>query len=409
MAVIVQKFGGTSVGSLERIEAVAEQIVKTKRQGHQVVAVLSAMSGETNRLTKLAKSIDGNPSPRELDMLLASGEQVSIALLSIALIKRGFSAVSLLAHQIGLTTNNRFNKARILNVDNTRMLQELQQGHIVVVAGFQGVDDEGNVTTLGRGGSDTSAVAIATALQAKECQIFTDVDGVYTTDPRIDDNAKKLSHISFDEMLEMASSGAKVLQTRSVEFAGKHKMPLRVLSSFAAGEGTSITFEKEIDKAHPVSAIASHKDEAMIRLVGVQHGATFRDELFSALADADIEIDMVVQTSSSADVNAKLNINFTVHRYDYSVALQLVQTLATRFHIDDVSGDKQLVKVSAIGNGMRSHTGVAASIFSSLHHKNIDIYLISTAEIKISVLVKEQDLHLAVRTLHKKFQLNTII
>ncbi|OUS30349.1 aspartate kinase [Thalassotalea sp. 42_200_T64] len=409
MAVIVQKFGGTSVGSLERIEAVAEQIVKTKRQGHQVVAVLSAMSGETNRLTKLAKSIDANPSPRELDMLLASGEQVSIALLSIALIKRGFSAVSLLAHQIGLTTNNRFNKARILNVDNTRMLQELQQGHIVVVAGFQGVDDEGNVTTLGRGGSDTSAVAIATALQAKECQIFTDVDGVYTTDPRIDENAKKLSHVSFDEMLEMASSGAKVLQTRSVEFAGKHKMPLRVLSSFAAGDGTGITFEKEIDKAHPVSAITSHKDEAMIRLVGVQHGAKFRDELFSALADGDIEIDMVIQTSSSADVKAKLNINFTVHRNDYPGALQLVHSLANTFLIDEVSGDEQLVKVSAIGNGMRSHTGVAASIFSSLHHKNIEIYLISTAEIKISVLVKEQDLQLAVRTLHEKFQLNTII
>lgn len=403
MAIIVQKFGGTSVGSLERIENVAEQIIKTKQQGHQVVAVLSAMSGETNRLTEFAKELDPNPSPRELDMLLASGEQVSIALLSIALIKRGHSAVSLLAHQIGLQTNNRFNKARILNVDNQRMLQELQQGHIVIVAGFQGIDNEGNITTLGRGGSDTSAVAIATALQAKECQIFTDVDGVYTTDPRIDESARKLPYVSFEEMLEMASSGAKVLQSRSVEFAGNHKMPLRVLSSFTEGNGTSITFEQQIDKSHPVSAITSHKDEAMISVSGVKHGEKFRSILLTLLAKADIEIDMLTQTAKDFD---KTNFTFTVHRNDYQQTLLLAKSLTADFSIDELDGNNKVVKVSAIGNGMRSHSGVAATLFECLLKHNIDVYLVSAAEIKISVLVKEGDLTRAVRFLHEKFKLN---
>ncbi|WNC71429.1 aspartate kinase [Thalassotalea psychrophila] len=406
MAIIVQKFGGTSVGSLERIENVAEQIIKTKRQGHQVVAVLSAMSGETNRLTELANQLDPNPSPREVDMLLASGEQVSIALLSIALIKRGFSAVSLLAHQIGLQTDNRFNKARILNVDNQRMLQELQQGHIVIVAGFQGVDHEGNITTLGRGGSDTSAVAIATALQAKECQIFTDVDGVYTTDPRIDENARKLPYVSFEEMLEMASSGAKVLQSRSVEFAGNHKMPLRVLSSFTEGEGTSITFEQQADKKHPVSAITSHKDEAMICVVGIQCGEQFRSKLLILLAKVDIEIDMLTQTAKDVD---KINFTFTVHQHDYQQAMLITKSLTAKFSVDELFGDNRVVKVSAIGNGMRSHSGVAAKLFECLLANNIDVYLVSAAEIKISVLVKEENLTRSVQVLHKKFQLNTII
>ncbi|WNC69442.1 aspartate kinase [Thalassotalea nanhaiensis] len=406
MAVIVQKFGGTSVGSLERIEHVAQQIIKTKQQGHQVVAVLSAMSGETNRLTDLAVKLDPNPSARELDMLLASGEQVSIALLSIALIKRGYSAVSLLAHQIGMQTDNRFNKARILNVDNQRMLQELQQGHIVIVAGFQGVDSEGNITTLGRGGSDTSAVAIATALQAKECQIFTDVDGVYTTDPRIDENARKLPYVSFEEMLEMASSGAKVLQSRSVEFAGKHKMPLRVLSSFIEGEGTSITFEQQADKKHPVSAITSHKDEALISANGVIHGEKFRSKLLTLLAKVDIEIDMLTQTAEHVN---KINFSFTVHRNDYVQAMCIAKSLTTEFSVDELFGNNKVVKVSAIGNGMRSHAGVAAELFECLFANNINVFLVSAAEIKISVLVKEADLIRAVQILHKKFQLNTII
>ncbi|WOH37359.1 aspartate kinase [Thalassotalea fonticola] len=403
MAIIVQKFGGTSVGSLERIENVAEQIIKTKQQGHQVVAVLSAMSGETNRLTELANKLDPNPSPRELDMLLASGEQVSIALLSIALIKRGFSAVSLLAHQIGLLTDNRFNKARILNVDNQRMLKELQQGHIVIVAGFQGNDNEGNITTLGRGGSDTSAVAIATALQAKECQIFTDVDGVYTTDPRLDENARKLPYVSFEEMLEMASSGAKVLQSRSVEFAGNHKMPLRVLSSFSEGDGTSITFEQQADKTHPVSAITSHKDEAMISASGVESGEKFRNKLFALLAKVDIEVDMLTQTAKDND---KINLSFTVHRNDYQQTLRIANSLTADFSIEQLCGNNKVVKISAIGNGMRSHSGVAAELFECLLDNKIDVYLVSAAEIKISVLVKESDLTSAVCFLHEKFQLN---
>lgn len=405
MAVIVQKFGGTSVGSLKRIEAVADQIIKTKQQGHQVVAVLSAMSGETNRLTELAKGLDENPSPRELDMLLASGEQVSISLLAIALIKRGFSAVSLLAHQIGLRTNNRFNKARIIDIDNKRMLTELQQGHIVIVAGFQGVDDEGNITTLGRGGSDTSAVAIASALQAKECQIFTDVDGIYTTDPRITSDAQKLPQVSFDEMLEMASSGAKVLQTRSVEFAGKHNMPLRVLSSFEQGSGTVIKFEQEQDVAHPVTAITSHKDEAMLSLSGTSECKSIIPMLFAQLSEHDIELDMIAQT---CDNNGNINLNFTVHRIDYRNAYELLLNFATKQSIEHISGNPELVKISAVGNGMRSHTGVASTFINCLHDDGIETFLMTTAEIKISVLVKEQDLSRSVQLLHRKFQLNTL-
>ena len=403
MAIIVKKFGGTSVGSLERIEAVAEQIIATKQQGHQVVAVLSAMSGETNRLTQMAKQLDTNPSPRELDMLLSSGEQVSISLLAIALIKRGYSAVSLLAHQIGLQTNSRFNKARILDIDNTRMLTELQQGHIVIVAGFQGVDFEGNITTLGRGGSDTSAVAIATSLRAKECQIYTDVDGVYSTDPRVDANAKKLPHVSFDEMLEMASTGAKVLQTRSVEFAGHHKMPLHVLSSFSEGDGTQITFEQSENKSHPVTAITYLNDEVLFSISHQGDAAYIRTEIFAQLAENDIEIDML----SESQINDKLtDLQFTVqHSEKHKTELVLSQQSLKLEHFN-WHARQHLVKISAIGNGMKSHCGVASEFFDCLKQQNIELFLVSTAEIKISVLVLQTEMERAVQALHKKFKLN---
>ncbi|TRX55799.1 aspartate kinase [Thalassomonas sp. M1454] len=402
MAIIVQKFGGTSVGSLERIEAVAEQIIQTKNRGHQVVAVLSAMSGETNRLLDLAHQIDAKPSPRELDMLLASGEQVSISLLAIALIKRGYSAVSLLANQIGLRTNNRFNKARIKYIDNTRMLTELQQGHVVIVAGFQGCDDEGNITTLGRGGSDTSAVAIAASLQAKECQIFTDVDGVYTTDPRIEAQAKKLEQVSFDEMLEMASSGAKVLHSRSVEFAGAHQMPLRVLSSFNSGTGTKITFNEANLTNNPVTAIASQKDEAMFTLLGIKDFKLLHKELFLALAEADIEVDMLQQSVVNHSSN---DLSFTLHRNDYSSASEIISQLIRSNLIEDYIGDSELVKLSLIGRGIRANTSINRLLFDCLHENNVELFLMSSSEIKISFLVKPHVHDSLVKALHKKFKL----
>ncbi|WP_068546083.1 aspartate kinase [Thalassotalea crassostreae] len=405
MATIVQKFGGTSVGSLERIEAVAEQIIATKGQGHDIIVVLSAMSGETNRLMSLANAIDEQPSPRELDMLLSSGEQVSISLLAMALIKRGHSAVSLLAHQIGLKTNNRFNKARIQDIDNYRIIKELQQGHIVIVAGFQGVDEEGNITTLGRGGSDTSAVAIATSVNAKECQIYTDVDGVYTTDPRIDESAKKHSHIGFDEMLEMASSGAKVLQSRSVEFARNHNMPLRVLSSFSKGTGTRIDFEQQKDKKHPVSAITADNNQALIKIEKIKPNNHFSVAILNELAKADIEIDMLSQLAGS---DGALSIYFSVNEVDYQQSLALSMAVANNYGHDSVIGQQDLVKVSAIGNGMKSHSGVAATLVQTLNNENIKIELIYAAEIKIAVLVSNKLMEQSVTKLHKIFNLNSI-
>ncbi|WP_371372938.1 aspartate kinase [Thalassotalea aquiviva] len=401
MAIIVQKFGGTSVGSPERIEAVAEQIIKTRAQGHQVVVILSAMSGETNRLTDLATQIDPTPSGRELDMLLSSGEQVSIALLAIALIKRGHSAVSLLAHQVGINTNNRFNKARILSIDNTRMLIELQQGHVVIVAGFQGQDHEGNITTLGRGGSDTSAVAIATALQAKECQIFTDVDGVYTTDPRIDKNAKKLARLTFEEMLEMASSGAKVLHSRSVEYAGKFKMPLRVLSSFEPGEGTQIDFLHDPQVDHPVTAITAQRDEVFVEITYPKFNSDFYIQLFKALAKADIEVDML----SQHQMGSKAFLSFTIARADLTLCDQcLTQIMDNNLDID-VNIHTSLAKISAIGNGMRSHTGVLSTFTSTLNEHGVEMLNFANAQIKISALVHDKDVEKAVQVLHNRFKL----
>ncbi|TKB44644.1 aspartate kinase [Thalassotalea mangrovi] len=400
MAIIVQKFGGTSVGSPERIKAVAAQVIATRQQGHQVVVVLSAMSGETNRLMDLARSIDPVASGRELDMLLASGEQVSISLLAMSLIKQGFSAVSFLGHQIGIRTNNRFNNARIIDVDNKRLAAELEQGHIVIIAGFQGVDYENNITTLGRGGSDTSAVAIAAALQAKECQIFTDVDGVYTTDPRIDPTARRIPAITFEEMLEMASSGAKVLQTRSVQYAGKFKVPLRVLSSFMPGEGTMIDFQQEAASTNPVSAVTAQKEEAMFSLSSQTDLVALNARVFSELAELDIEVDMIVQSCTTPGL---MNLNFTVPRNDFYKAEQCLVALQDELGLLDIEGNQQLAKVSVIGNGIRCHTGITAAIFATLAAAKIRVFLVSTSEIKISVLVLESDLNHAVQTLHKKF------
>ncbi|QBY05104.1 aspartate kinase [Thalassotalea sp. HSM 43] len=404
MAIVVQKYGGTSVGSPSRIEKVAEQIIATKNQGHSVVVVVSAMAGDTNRLVDLASQVDQNPSPRELDMLLAAGEQVSISLLSMALIKRGYSAISLLAHQAGIHTNNRFNKARIKDIDTRRMLIELQQGHVVVVAGFQGMDSEGNVTTLGRGGSDTTAVAIASALRAKECQIFTDVDGVYTTDPRIEASAKKLDHVSFEEMLEMASCGAKVLQPRAVEFAGQNKMPLRVLSSFTDGDsdGTQICYEPEVDRQHPVTAIACQDDEILFSVKSMLPLSELRTRLFAELAEADVEIDMI---SHQANAQSK-DLNFTIARKDLVAAEDICKEFVSVKLISAYHCLKQLSKVSVIGNGMRSHCGVAAGVFATLQQQAIDVFLVSTAEIKLSVLMKQGDAPLAISSLTKKFNLN---
>jgi aspartate kinase len=413
VAIIVQKFGGTSVGSLERIQAVADKVIDTVQQGHQVVVVLSAMAGETNRLLAMAKALDEQPAKRELDMLLASGEQVSISLLSIALIQRGHSSISLLADQIGLKTDNRFGKARITGVANNRLLDELNQGHIVIVAGFQGVDNEGNITTLGRGGSDTSAVAVAAAIDAAECQIFTDVNGVYTTDPRVEPNAQRLPFVTFDEMLELASLGAKVLQIRAVEYAGKHGVPIRVLSSFESGEGTVIGDKDnsgsdyfnqgETHAERPVSGITFKRDEAMVSITGLPLAQHVSAELFTLLGEQGVEVDMIVQNVIEDNL---VNIIFTVDRDDYQITCKSLQQINKKYTLATVQGDDKVVKISAVGNGMKSHAGVAGKMFSALAKENIQIKLISTSEIKVSVLVEEKYLELAVRALHSVFELD---
>jgi aspartate kinase len=409
VALIVQKFGGTSVGSLERIRKVADKVIEKVQLGHQVVVVLSAMAGETSRLLGLAHKLDRQPAKRELDMLLASGEQVSIALLSIALIERGYSSISLLADQIGISTDNHFGKARIIDINAKRLQEELSQGHIVIAAGFQGRDSEGNITTLGRGGSDTSAVAIAAAINASECQIFTDVDGVYTTDPRIEPNARRLPFVTFDEMIELASLGAKVLQIRAVEYAGKYDVPLRVLSSFEPGDGTLIGMkDREIPGEtcllRPVSGITYNRDEAMLSFLGAPADKNISAEIFTALGIQGIEVDMIVQNVTE---NGLVNIVFTIHRDDYDLAQQCLQQINQKYITASIQGDKKLVKISAVGNGMKSHAGVAGKMFAALADENIDIRLISTSEIKVSVLVEEKYLELAVRALHSVFELDT--
>ncbi len=405
MALIVQKYGGTSVANVERIRAVAERVAKFKMLGHQVVVVLSAMSGETNRLIALARDIQATPDPRELDMLVSTGEQVTIALLAMALKDLGLKAKSYTGSQVKILTDNAFTKARILSIDEANMRRDLDSGHVVVVAGFQGVDADGNITTLGRGGSDTTGVALATALKADECQIYTDVDGVYTTDPRVVPEAKRLKTITFEEMLEMASLGSKVLQIRSVEFAGKYQVKLRVLSSFQdEGDGTLITFEENDHMEQPViSGIAFNRDEAKITVVGVPDHPGIAYQILGPVADANVDVDMIVQNVGHENTT---DFTFTVHRNDFAKALGIVRTTASAIGAREVTGDDKIAKVSIVGVGMRSHVGVARKMFETLSKENINLQMISTSEIKISVVVEDKYMELAVRALHSAFELD---
>jgi aspartate kinase len=404
MALIVQKYGGTSVGSPERIQAVAQRVKGWRDRGDQVVVVVSAMSGETDRLIGLARSIQQRPVPRELDVLLSTGEQVTIALLSMALDEMGCPARSYTGAQVHVLTDSAHNKARIRDIDGARVKADLDAGRVVVVAGFQGVDEQGNITTLGRGGSDTSAVAVAAALGANECQIYTDVDGVYTTDPRIEPRARKLDRITFEEMLEMASLGSKVLQIRSVEFAGKYKVPLRVLSSFGEGEGTLITFEEEAVEDAVISGIAFAKDEAKLTILGVPDQPGVAHKILGPISDANIEVDMIIQ-NIGAD-GSTTDFTFTVHRNDYARALEILNAIADALSAQQVVGDEGIVKISLVGVGMRSHAGIASKMFAALAKEGINIRMISTSEIKISVVVDEKYLELGVRSLHSAFGLD---
>lgn len=409
MALIVQKYGGTSVGSTERIEKVAEKVLGWRARGHQLVVVVSAMSGETDRLIGLAKAIAPRPNPRELDVLLATGEQVTIALLCIALEKRGCPARSYTGGQVRILTDSAFNKARIQDIQAEAMRADLDAGRVVVVAGFQGVDENGNITTLGRGGSDTTGVALAAALKADECQIYTDVDGVYTTDPRIVPDARRLSRITFEEMLEMASLGSKVLQIRSVEFAGKHNVPLRVLSTFQEGPGTLITFEEALEaesmEKELISGIAFNRDEAKLTVSGVPDRPGIAFSILGPVADANIEVDMIVQNIGH---DGSTDFTFTVHRNDYERTLEILKAHTAGLGAREVTGDNRIAKLSLVGIGMRSHAGVASRMFAALAKEGINIRMISTSEIKISVVVDEKYLELGVRALHEAFELDKV-
>lgn len=404
MALIVQKYGGTSVGSIERINAVADRVKRWRDRGHRIVVVLSAMSGETDRLIALAKQIQERPEPRELDVLMSTGEQVTIALLSMALAAKDCPARSYTGAQVHILTDSAHNKARIRDIDAARVQADLDAGRVVVVAGFQGIDEQGDITTLGRGGSDTSAVAIAAAIKADECQIYTDVDGVYTTDPRVEPKARKLARITFEEMLEMASLGSKVLQIRSVEFAGKYRVPLRVLSSFSEGEGTLITFEEDIVEDAKISGIAFSRDEAKLTVLGVPDQPGVAHQILGPIAEANIEVDMIIQNVAAQE--AATDFTFTVHRSDYARALEILQGTAQKLGARQVLGDTQIVKISLVGVGMRSHAGIASQMFAGLAREGINIRMISTSEIKISVVVDEKYLELGVRTLHEDFGLD---
>ncbi|WP_217125100.1 aspartate kinase [Hydrogenophilus thiooxidans] len=405
MALIVQKYGGTSVGSVERIQNVARRVAQYHREGHRVVVVVSAMSGETNRLVALTQALSENPDPREVDQVIATGEQVTIGLLAIALHEIGVPAKSFTGWQVPIHTDSAHTKARILSIEREAIERELDAGKVVIVAGFQGIDVEGDVTTLGRGGSDTTAVAVAAALQADECQIYTDVDGVYTTDPRIVPEARKLDCITFEEMLEMASMGSKVLQIRSVEFAGKYKVKLRVLSSFEeGGEGTLITVEEGQSMEQPIiSGIAFNRDEAKVTLLGVPDKPGVAYQILGPIAEANIDVDMIVQNVGH---DGTTDFSFTVSKNDLKKALGILEEVKRALGARAVEGDRSVCKVSIVGVGMRSHPGVAAKMFKVLADEGINIQMISTSEIKISVVIDEKYLELAVRALHKAFDLD---
>jgi aspartate kinase len=406
MSLIVQKYGGTSVGTPERIRAVARRVARYKSLGHQVVVVVSAMSGETNRLLGLAKEIMQEPDTRELDVMVSTGEQVSIGMTALALIDLGIKAKSYTGSQVKILTDDAHTKARILKIDHNNIQEDLDKGYVVVVAGFQGVDEQGNITTLGRGGSDTTGVALAAALKADECQIYTDVDGIYTTDPRVVPEAKKLDSITFEEMLEMASLGSKVLQIRSVEFAGKYKVKLRVLSSFEEeGDGTLITFEEKNNMEDPIiSGIAFNRDEAKVSILGVPDKPGIAYQILGPIADANIDVDMIIQNVGAVGTT---DFTFTVNRIDLSKALGILNE-KVKGHVGarEVNGNDKIAKVSIVGVGMRSHVGVASQMFRTLSEEGINIDMISTSEIKISVLIDEKYLELAVRALHKAFGLD---
>ncbi|TAL55270.1 aspartate kinase [Pandoraea sp.] len=414
MALIVHKYGGTSMGSVERIKNVAKRVAKWHKAGHRMVVVPSAMSGETNRLLGLAKEISAHPDPRELDMIASTGEQVSVGLLALALKAEGLDAVSYAGWQVAVKTDSSFTKARISEIDSERVLKDLDEGRVVVITGFQGVDPNGHITTLGRGGSDTSAVAMAAALGADECLIYTDVDGVYTTDPRVVDDARRLDKITFEEMLEMASLGSKVLQIRSVEFAGKYQVKTRVLSSLTdplcpleqeMRSGTLITFEEDetMEKA-VISGIAFQRDEGKITVRGVPDRPGIAYQILGPIADANIDVDMIIQNQS---VEGKTDFTFTVGRGEYQRAMEILKT-SVQAHVGaaEIVGDPKVSKVSVVGVGMRSHVGIASTAFRTLSEEGINIQMISTSEIKISVLIDEKYMELAVRALHKAFELD---
>ena len=416
MALIVQKFGGTSVGSVERIRNVARRVAKWHAAGHRIVVVPSAMAGETNRLLALAAEVQPHPEARELDVVAATGEQVTVGLLAMALLDLGVKARSYTGWQVKVLTNSAFTKARIISIEQEKILQDLKSGSVVVVAGFQGVDEHGNVTTLGRGGSDTSAVALAAALKADECQIYTDVDGVYTTDPRLVPEARRLRTITFDEMLEMAGAGSKVLQIRSVEFAGKYKVPTRVLSSLTdpmmpvaeeAKAGTLITFEEDphmaMEKA-VISGVAFNRDEAKITVHDVPDRPGIAYAILGPIADANIDVDVIVQNVGH---DGMTDMTFTVHRSDYARAVKLLKgQVQPHIKCRDITGDERIAKVSIVGMGMRSHAGIAAQMFRTLAEEGINIQMISTSEIKITVVIEAKYTELAVRVLHKAFELD---
>ncbi len=402
MALIVQKYGGTSVADTEHIDAVADRVARMRAAGDIMVVVVSAMSGETDRLLKLATAVDDNPLAREVDVLLATGEQEAAALLSMALHQRGCDARSYMGHQVHILTDNIHGKARIRGIDGDRVRKDLDRGRVVVIAGFQGVDEEGNITTLGRGGSDTTAVAMSAALKADECQIYTDVDGIYTADPRIVSEARRLDVVTVEEMLELASLGAKVLQTRSVQFAGKYKVPLRVLSSFEEGPGTLISYEDNKMEEAVISGIAFTRDEAKLTILGVPDQPGVAYKLFDDIAAAAIEVDMIVQ---NVGADGLTDVTFTVQRADYAKAMNILKKVAEELSAQEIEGDDKIAKISVIGVGMRSHAGIASTMFQALAQESINIQMISTSEIKISVVVDEKYLELGVRALHTAFGL----